>query len=78
MLVVVAVGGASRFACLLLCDGSNISNAHKWKRLRLVSISDLCTHSYSPNFESKVPFCKVCSFKVKRGPNSCSRAMTAS
>lgn len=28
------------------------------------------THSYSPNFESKVPFCRDRSLSVKRGPSS--------
>lgn len=30
----------------------------------------LCTHSYSPFLESNVPCCRLCSFKVKRGPHS--------
>lgn len=28
------------------------------------------THSYSPNFESNVPFCRERSLRVKRGPSS--------
>lgn len=30
----------------------------------------VCTHSYWPNFESKLPFCKDRSLSVKRGPIS--------
>ena len=39
-------------------------------------MSGLCTHSYSPYLESKVPACKLCSFKVNRGPHSWSLAIT--
>lgn len=50
---------------------------HKKKRRLLVSIVLwLCTHSYSPPLLSNVPFCKLNSFSVKRGPSSCSLAMT--
>lgn len=31
----------------------------------------MCTHSYSPLFESKVPRCRLRSLSVKRGPSSC-------
>jgi hypothetical protein len=36
----------------------------------------LCTHSSSPCLESKVPFCRLTSLSVKRGPHSCRRAIT--
>ena len=35
------------------------------------------THSYSPNFESNVPFCSDRSLSVKRGPSSCSPTLSA-
>lgn len=50
---------------------------HKWNRRRLVSISFLCTHSNSPYLLSNVPFCRLSSLSVKRGPSSCMRAITA-
>jgi len=52
---------------------ATLTTAHyKWNFRLLESIScRLCTHSYSPNFESNVPFCTERSFRVNRGPSSC-------
>ena len=56
----------------------DIPTLHQRKNRRLLVSIDLwlCTHSYSPPLLSKVPRCKVSSFNVKRGPSSCSRAIT--
>lgn len=45
---------------------------HSWNLRRLVSCtSGFITHSNSPPLESNVPFCRLCSLSVKRGPISC-------
>ena len=50
--------------------------AQRWNRLRLVSISALWYHSYSPPTVSNGPSCSERSFNVNCGPSSCSLART--
>lgn len=59
--------------CIVTMTGTESSESgYRWNLRRLVSISlRLCTHSNSPVFVSNVPLCSLVSFKVNRGPSSC-------